>query len=213
MGRSRRGYLVLSAVAACLFAAVSGCSDGPAALVFPGSQTGGIDLSPGQVAVFSAVLATQTPATIVLVSAALIPLPGYATPRLVHLALLHPPTGDMPAATSGWPPANPPHGTWSLLPFAGAKVTTVTSSESTPIVLYGVSSGSVAGRVLAAGGLEVTYRLGGAQYQATSYGGGEVCVVPDAAHESAKQTAACTASFNKVALAEGVLTGSTVPSS
>jgi hypothetical protein len=103
---------------------------------------------------------------------ALLAVPGYPVPRLVHAAVLvgH---GDWITAARGWPigPGRPLRG-YQVQPWAWRK-----SHHLGPLpdlIAYAVAAAGPG--VYDAAGLVVTYRAGGTQYQQAIYYGTAACV-------------------------------------
>jgi hypothetical protein len=122
--------------------------------------------------------------TIVLESAALLPLPGYPTPQLADLGVYRGPVQG-PAATSNWPPrntssGNPPlyDGPLAVSAFTGTQIGPVQPSNGTAdsyFIYFGIS-GQKSGVNYVTAGLRVVYRIGGTQYETNLYQMGEDCV-------------------------------------
>jgi hypothetical protein len=94
----------------------------------------GVATAPGQPADYTGFLANHTGHVVTLKSATLLPLKGFRTPRLVHLAVE--PTREFAASETGWPPAGD---NLHLVPFAGAHV----SRGRRVQILYAVVAGKV----------------------------------------------------------------------
>ncbi|HEV2640273.1 MAG TPA: hypothetical protein VGX23_34390 [Actinocrinis sp.] len=123
-------------------------------------------------------------ASIVLESAAIIPLPGYPTPQLTDLGVYFGPASG-PAATQGWPPQSPDTGDpatsgkqLAVAPLAGARVgpSRVVGGVPNEYFLYFGVKGRQTGVNYVVAGLRVVYRVGGAEYVTNLYQMGEDCV-------------------------------------
>jgi hypothetical protein len=147
------------------------------------ASAGGIVTRPGQVADFP----------ITVESARLVPLPGYATPRLVHLGVLaeH---DDLLTSARGWPipkGSTASAGYYTMRPLHGSVVLPWQERRRRHLgpmpdmVEFGVL-GTGSGRYFAAAGLDLTYRLGGNTYTQRLYAGAEDCVWPGFTPQLAK---------------------------
>jgi hypothetical protein len=174
---------VVLGLAACTWACWP--SGKPPVVMDENQANGSVIVRPGEVAVFSAPLLSYTNLVVTLLSARLIPVPGFPTPRLAHLAMLGSSDNGYPAGTSGWPPRR--HFTLnssvriSLRPFHGDRVDTAIPKKGAglpPTVLYGVV-GERPHTVYATAGLELTYRYGGSDYTIPVYQGGAACLIKD----------------------------------
>jgi hypothetical protein len=124
------------------------------------------------------------PIPVTLESVAVIPLPGYPTPRLVHVGVL-PEHNDLLTAAQGWPiwKEDSPSSTWRLLPLRGYTVLPWKIRHSNrqrygplpDMIEYGVL-GSRLNTDYWVAGLQVTYQLGGLIYSQKLYYGGADCV-------------------------------------
>ncbi len=94
----------------------------------------GVTTVPGRPADFTGFLANHTGQVVILKAAALLPLKGFAVPRLVHLAVE--PTREFAASEIGWPPNGD---NLHLVPFAGAHVWRGRKVQ----ILYGVLASKV----------------------------------------------------------------------
>jgi len=138
-----------------------------------GVYYGGVVSNPGHVADFSAILQSSSSERITVLGVSLIPLPGFATPRLVHIALLDN-SKRYPAGTTGWPPLDGV-GTqvYSTRTAIGAKI--LIGLKQLPIIVYGVT-GSKSGHLYAVAGVNVRFRVNGAIHTAIVLAGGFDCV-------------------------------------
>lgn len=114
--------------------------------------------------------------TVRLVSARLLPLAGFAAPRLVHLGVWHIFHG-LTASGSGWPP----HGCGGAAPcnspgarFAGFELY---PGEDSDVVYFWVVPPRPGNYYVA--GLKVTYRVGSGTYTGDLFSGGLMCVRAD----------------------------------
>ncbi|HLX47236.1 MAG TPA: hypothetical protein VKS82_02780 [Streptosporangiaceae bacterium] len=149
-----------------------------------GLSYGGIGSPPGLVADFPMQVQNTGSVPVTLESIALVPLPGYPTPRLVHAGVL-PEHNDLLTSARGWPiwKGNSPSRTWRLLPLRGYTVLPWKTRSSSlrrygpmpDMIEYGVL-GSRLNTDYWVAGLRVTYRLGGNIYTQTLYDGGADCV-------------------------------------
>gem|GEM_PF-2228630 len=149
-----------------------------------GLSYGGIGSPPGLVADFPMQVQNTGSVPVTLESIALVPLPGYPTPRLVHAGVL-PKHNDLLTSARGWPiwKGNSPSRTWRLLPLRGYTVLPWKTRSSSlrrygpmpDMIEYGVL-GSRLNTDYWVAGLRVTYRLGGNIYTQTLYDGGADCV-------------------------------------
>jgi hypothetical protein len=127
----------------------------------------------GQVIDFPARLQSGTPGTVTLIRAQLIPLPGFRTPKLVHLSVF---TGcglNLSSSAWGWPIKVPDDGgTVSGRNLSGARVWTGVYGRKGcySAIVYGVMASSVG--PFAAGGLRITFKTGGHLESAPIFNGG-----------------------------------------
>jgi hypothetical protein len=138
-----------------------------------GVYYGGALANPGRVADFSAVLESSSAARITVLGVSLVPLPGFATPKLVHVALLTN-SRDYPAGTTGWPPrSGVGTGVYPTRAAIGAQINI--GMRQLPIIVYGVT-GSKSGRLYAVAGINVRFRVDGVTDTALVLAGGFDCV-------------------------------------
>jgi hypothetical protein len=173
---------VLAAVAAVALA--TGHSGGNVLSNGGGLFYGGNVTPPGLVSDFPMEVENTDSATVTLESAALVPLPGYPTPRLVHLGVLVEHQGLLTSAV-GWPvwKAHSPSSTWQLRPLRGYAVLPWKIRDSNrqrygplpDMIEYGVL-GAKSSTDYWVAGLRITYRLGGNTYTQTLYDGSADCV-------------------------------------
>lgn len=159
-----------------LLAALSACGGS-----WPGDQPyfsnaammGGNGARFGQIMDFPAQLFANTPGSIELVSARLVPLPGFRTPKLVRLALVSGCGLDMPTSGWGWPPrVRLARGGYAKVRnFAGARVWTGTWGKGCyNMAIYGVVAYSFG--PYAAGGLRIVFKSDGKLREGTVFDGG-----------------------------------------
>ena len=176
---------LLGATAPVLLLGLASCggADGPA-LSTGGLDFAGLPVRPGQVVGFSVPVENLSGAPVTLQRVALLPVPGYPAPRLVHTGVL---TGhrDWITAARGWPiaPSRPLRG-YQLQPWAWRKAHHL--GPLPDLIAYGVTATRPG--VYDAAGLIITYRAGGTQYQQKIYYGTAACV---AAHPNSKPGSWC----------------------
>lgn len=165
------GRAWLIAMMACVVIASAGCSgsgSGPLrTLSAPGQSQplingGAIPVLPDQVADFTVTVANPSKAAIQLVSAMVIPAPGYPAARLAHIGVVTGP--GVVVAGRDWPDGV------QVEPFAGASL----SGENNNIMI-GVTGGKT-NRNYAVAGLRIRYRAGGNNYEVIAWGVGVACV-------------------------------------
>lgn len=168
---------------------------------------------PGQITDFSAVVTNPGTADAVLVSATLIPLPGYPVPQLLHLGLVATATGPLipPAFSSalgsdyGWPP----HGI-KVRPFTGANI----RAHAQTAIAFGIS-GDRFGSDYAVAGLRIHYRLQGHLYNLNAWSAALDCIssgdegVPS--NLTNQQLAACDSALVTVDSEAAKMAGDTSP--
>jgi hypothetical protein len=148
------------------------------------TYSGGIGTAPGQIADFPVTVENTGTVPVTLEAARLVPLPGFRTPRLVHLGVLveH---NELESGDIGWPIPrdNPSTGYLAMRPLRGYVVLPWTERQRRHLgpmpdmVEYGVV-GTGAGRYYAAAGLDLTYRVGGRTYTQRLIDGGADCIIP-----------------------------------
>jgi len=176
----------------CAALSLAGCSDGNSMnqKYFGGAAAsmGGDGAEYGQIIDFTAGLQSDSPGTITLLSAELIPLPGFRTPKLVHLTVV---TGcglEVFSSNWGWPPRiSVVRG--GIAPdrvFNGARVWTgIKGKGCQSVIIYGVVAS--AWGPYACGGLLVTFKTSGGVERAPIFNGGYAWYHP--AHPTAEQLA------------------------
>jgi len=191
----------------CAAVILAGCGSPPAfkASYFnaAGVSMGGDGARTGQVMYFPARLLSDAPSEITLVSAQLIPIPDFQTPRLVHLTVAYGCELVVPSAGWGWPPqVQAQGGTAALHDFAGDKIWTGTSGMGCyHLVIYGITTTSTG--PFAVGGLRVTFKSGSGGLQTSPiFNGGFSYYIPaklspqEAAKARKDSDAANSAAFN-----------------
>jgi hypothetical protein len=163
-------------------AGASSDADAPYTVAGLNSVAGGGE--PGQAEVVGVPTAIHT-GSVVLESATLVPLSGFALPHMVGVGLV--PGKDWLAIGWKWPLLNAPagHSTAAVRPLAGYVLT-----AGHPIAIYYAFSGEQAGRNYYAAGVRLKYRRGNQDYAVTLYQIGLDCVVT----ASAKAGPACALS-------------------
>jgi hypothetical protein len=174
MRRILRRWL-LGATAPALLLALASCEGGGGPTLSTGGLAfAGFALRPGQVAGYSVPVENLGGSPVTLERVALLPVPGYPAPRLVHYAVL---TGHRELITYalGWPigPSRPLHG-YQLQPWAWRKAHHL--GPLPDLIAYAVTATRLG--VYDAAGLIITYRAGGTQYQQKIYFGTAACVTP-----------------------------------
>jgi hypothetical protein len=151
---------------------------------------GGNTTTPGQVVDFPVEVENPGAQAAVLLSATLIPVPGFPTPRLVHLAVLDEHRERVTSAV-GWPPSDTKcsvgptgrctgKGTTKVFPSRPLRGFVVLPHDRhgpgplPDMIEYGVV-GSRPGQYGTAG-LALRYRIGSADYVVNLYAGGLDCV-------------------------------------
>lgn len=138
-----------------------------------GVYYGGVLTNPGDVADFSVILQSSSSKSITLLGLSLVPLPGYATPKLVHVALLGR-SRNHPAGTTGWPPrTNIGNDVYPTRSAFGTRI--VIGPGRLPILVYGVT-GSRPGRLYGAAGVNLRFRVDGMVQTTEAFAGGFDCV-------------------------------------
>jgi hypothetical protein len=139
---------------------------GPLATLSSGGQVlvngGGIPVVPGQAADFTVYVVNPADSHVELVSAALVPVPGYPEARFLHVGLMLRP--DVLGAGRGWPSGIPTR------PLTGARLPRGQSN-----IIIGIT-GQAAGRNYAAAGIRISYRVSGRLYHLTAWSVGVACV-------------------------------------
>lgn len=192
---------------------LSGCSSSPAfkASYFnaAGVSMGGDGAHTGQIMYFPARLLSDAPGDITLLSAQLIPLPNFRTPKLVHLAVFYGCELVVPSAGWGWPPqVQAQGGNAAMHAFVGDKVWAGTKGMGCyPLVIYGITATSAG--PFAVGGLRVTFKSSSGDTQTSPiFNGGFSYYIPaklspqEVAKDRKESDAANNAAFialNKVA--------------
>jgi hypothetical protein len=173
--RSTRRRYVAVAVAAGLtgLCGCGGSSDGPLMGLAQGGQpivdAGGLPVTPGQSADFTAFVVNKTHTPVTLMSASVIPVggsPGYPIGHLIHLAVSL--DKSFPGADRGWPPS----GGIKWEPLRGAKV-----GFGQADIIFGIS-GKALFRNYVVAGLRITYLFQGQSYSVTAWSVGVACVIP-----------------------------------
>lgn len=155
-----------------------------------GASNGGFQLQQGGVSGFGNYTGRGVPADfsgfvgrssapVTLLSATLLPIPGFPVPRLVHLGVhVIQRYGDVGEANY-WPPRLPPMHpggppvTVPVTPFHGYRL----SAGNHPLMLIFYSfEGSRPGTAYFAAGLRITYQVGPSEYTGDWYAFGESCV-------------------------------------
>lgn len=137
-----------------------------------GVYFGGVPAKPGESADFSAILQSSSSANITLLGVSLMSLPGFATPKLVHVALLES-SKNYPSGTTGWPARNGGTQVYATRTAIGARIEV--GNGQLPILVYGVT-GSKSGRLYAVAGVNVRFSVNGAVHTALVLAGGFDCV-------------------------------------
>lgn len=136
----------------------------------PVIDVGGVTVRPGEPADFTAYLVNTSGRPAVLVSAAVVPVPGEPAPLLAHVALIVGP--EVVGSGTGWPTG----AGVATRPFAGAFVPPGRSD-----LLFGVV-GRRAGEVYVAAGLRITYYDAAGRLRAVDLWSGAVaCISADGA--------------------------------
>ncbi len=145
------------------------------------------DALPGQITDFSAVVVNPGQADVVFLSAAVIPLPGYPVPRLVHLGLVPtaPVLGSTLQSDYGWPPS-----AVKVRPFAGASL-----SHGEVAVAFGIS-GDRSGADYAVAGLRILYRVEGHVHYLKAWSATVDCV--SGGDLTSQQINACSSAADRV---------------
>jgi hypothetical protein len=133
----------------------------------------------GEPADYTGFLANHTGQVIVLKSARLLPLRGFAVPRLAHVAIEN--GRDFAAAAIDWPPSD---GDYHLRAFAGMRV----APGQRVKILYSVTAVRLG--QYGDAGIQVTVQAGGDSGSADVQSVAGTCVVPSRATE-------CPASFQR----------------
>jgi hypothetical protein len=177
------GYVLAAIVAIALFTGQHSAS-GHVLTNGGGLSYGAIATTPRLIADFPMQVENSGSVAVTLESATLIPLPGYPTPRLVHLGVLAEHRSLLTSAV-GWPvwKAHSPSSTWQLRPLRGYtvlpwKVRMSHRRQWGPLpdmIEYGVLGTRVNTDYWVAG-LRITYRLSGKTYTQTLYDGGADCL-------------------------------------
>jgi hypothetical protein len=175
---------LLAAAAAITVVAIQHAAGGNVLSNGGGLSYGGNVAPPGLIADFPMPVENTGSAPVTLESAALVPLPGYPTPRLIHLGVLVEHQGLLTSAV-GWPvwKAHSPSSTWQLRPLRGYVVLPWKVRDSNrqrygplpDMIEYGVLGGKTNTDYWVAG-LRITYKLGGNTYTQTLYDGGADCI-------------------------------------
>jgi len=127
-------------------------------VTFEGGGVTGFPVLKGEIADYGAILATTGNQTITLLRVRLIPVPGYAAPKLVHAVVIrHPSLGS----DSGWPPPSLARGV--LLPIPGLRVFVSPQPQREEELVYGVTPASSA-RDYAWAGVDLIYEVGSQQW-------------------------------------------------
>ncbi len=138
-----------------------------------GVYYGGVLTNPGDDADFSVILQSSSSKSITLLDLSLVPLPGFATPKLVHVALLGR-SRNHPAGTTGWPPRTDiGNDVYPTRPAFGTRIEI--GPGRLPILVYGVT-GSRSGRLYGAAGVNLRFRVDGMVQTAEAFAGGFDCV-------------------------------------
>jgi len=167
--RARAGHRTWIAIALMLPVVLTACDNGIGGLT--GVSGSGIygtgSATPGQIRFFTVNLSNDSGGVVKLESATLLPLRGFAPPRLVRIGVEpenSPPVGGFEFVGSGWPPGL---GTVALRGFH-------LSDNHAAAITYGVSSSDVGN--VAAAGVRVLVSSGSRRQQVNVYGILGVCV-------------------------------------
>ncbi len=135
-----------------------------------------VPAQPGQTANFSIAILADTDRRIVLDELSLIPVNGFMTPQLTHVAHFARGSGYIPSATN-WPPvAVNGESAVKILKFTGAIINpNVHKGNASQIIVFGVS-GSITKSAYAFAGIKLTYSANGVRYSSSIFKGGLLCV-------------------------------------
>ncbi|MGO9197055.1 MAG: hypothetical protein ACLQK4_07985 [Acidimicrobiales bacterium] len=186
------------AVTVGLLAGVSaGCGGAPESPIhFRGNSSAAIPIAPGGIGSFSAPLDTGHIDQMTLISATLLVLPGFVTPRLVRLGVI-PDTGEDLTSWSGWPIPQSQLDGHKVDRFSGAKIVTRPPRLGYPTIEYGLAPSS-RDPIEATAGLRLTYVFEGQSYVGDIYSAGLICVVPSVAKITNREQERCDeASFKE----------------
>jgi hypothetical protein len=144
----------------------------PGGLVGSGYYTG-----PGVPADFSGFVGASS-APVTLLSATLLPIPGFPVPRLVHLGVYQiKKHGDITLANY-WPPqilfdiAGPPY----VVPVSAFRGYRLSAGRHPLLLIFYSFVGTRPGVAYFAAGLRITYQVGQAEYSGNWYAFGDSCV-------------------------------------
>jgi hypothetical protein len=161
-----------------------GLAQAPRPIGFPGGDITGMTLRRGQVGDFGAVLGAMSSQTIILVRVDLVPVSGYAVPRLSHVAVI---SHGALGSDRGWPPPLLAGDTLSPIRDLPVRVTTTALNS----IVYGVTA--VRGVTQYAwDGVDVTYLLDGDQFTSETAQGGVLCLI-QTGHATCSTSAAMAA--------------------
>lgn len=161
--------LALACAIAVAGSLISGCVTVPAGPLQtlteqgqPVVGAGGVPVAPGQPVDGTALVVNTSRQPVTLVSASVVPVPGYRAGLLVHLGV----DASVDIVTPGinWPPGVP------VTRFSGAKLP---AGESR--IIFGFT-GNQAGRNYAAAGIRITYTYQGRDLTVTAWSGIMACV-------------------------------------
>jgi hypothetical protein len=173
------GLVLALVLALTLVLAASGAGDGGFQLNPSGGLAGfGNFTGPGVPADFSGFVGPSS-VQVTLLSATLLPIPGFPVPRLVHVGV-HPVQefGDVGEANY-WPPRLPPlypGGAPITMPVAAFHGYRLTPGRHSSLLIFYSFAGSRPGVDYFAAGLRVTYRVGQTDYTGNWYAYGSSCV-------------------------------------
>lgn len=143
-----------------------GLAQAPRAIVYSGGDIFATPVASGQLTDFPAWLGAPGGQTITLVRIGLIPVAGYATPRLVRYGAFR---GNGLDGDTGWPPKVGVH------PLLAVGTRSFNLSTPDTMVVYQLL-GTGRAPQYAWAGLRVTYELAGAEFTSPSAQGGVLCV-------------------------------------
>jgi hypothetical protein len=129
---------------------------------------GGALITPGQPAIVTAWLTSSTTVPVTFLSASLLPVHGFPTGKLTHVALAT--NHNAVEGETVWP--LPPGDGVTLRPLAGAQI-----RRRGVIGIVFAIRGTVVGQAYTAGGLRVRYRYQGQVYSTVAWLVAQACVV------------------------------------
>jgi hypothetical protein len=165
--RSKAAAMTFVAMVAGI--SLSGCANGSGPVQSISEQgrpvvdNAGAPVLPGQPVDGTAAIVNTGSQPVTLLSAALVPVPGYRAGVLSHLAVGT--THDMVTPGRGWPPGIP------VRPFAGAKI-----AHGQADVIFGMTGAEV-NKDYAVAGIRIMYRANGQDYSVVAWFGLEGCVI------------------------------------